>query len=478
MLKKILFLLLGILIVSCEKETIDIYDTLEIETIDESDEISRLFSETEMEVHVSTPFTIRENTQLLKNEDGFSQYYDGTLAHVHGNIQYTFDNEEYLFVSPAGDPPERGTGIEVGPLLYKRIKNKWVFIKSFNDVNLYMVRNYDMSEDGSHFVLGDAPEYTWLPSPPPGKGVGIPSNIYIGKILKDDIEFTLVNPDKKVWAHDVSIGDINNDGLLDVASAGDGTRLYFQKSDGTFEIDESKVEQNWNWFHPFAIDFIDVDDDSILEFVVSSYNMPSDETKYHNDLQVYKMDSDGIFKRTFHSENPNEFIQGIAGAGMIRTSDMDNDGLTDVVIRREGYGINIFNPTEIWKNNGDGTFSRLDIFGNSSVEENGHYGFEIIDINNDGFNDIALVGFHWGSELRINPPRDDEGFILNNLIHLNNGDGTFSKYNGKDLSGGEGFQIEIFYPIKINGKFRYIGKSSVPSPDGIISKLFEINFDL
>ena len=41
----------------------------------------------------------------------------------------------------------------------------------------------------------------------------------------------------------MSIGDINNDGLLDVASAGDGTRLYFQKSDGTFEIDESKVEQ-------------------------------------------------------------------------------------------------------------------------------------------------------------------------------------------------------------------------------------------
>ena len=60
-----------------------------------------------------------------------------------------------------------------------------------------MVRNYDMSEDGSHFVLGDAPEYFWLSSPPPGKAVGIPSNIYIGKILKNDIEFTLVNPDKK-----------------------------------------------------------------------------------------------------------------------------------------------------------------------------------------------------------------------------------------------------------------------------------------
>ena len=90
--------------------------------------------------------------------------------------------------------------------------------------------------------------------------------------------------------------------------------------------------------------------------------MPSDETKYHNDLQVYKMDSDGIFKRTFHSENPYEFSQGIAGAGMIRTSDMDNDGLIDVVIQREGPGVNMYGDTEIWKNDGDGTFSRLDIF--------------------------------------------------------------------------------------------------------------------
>ena len=108
--------------------------------------------------------------------------------------------------------------------------------------------------------------------------------------------------------------------------------------------------------------------------------------------------------------------------------------------------------------------------------EKGHYGFEIIDINNDGFNDIALVGTNRTGNLNVNPTNIDGGFILNNLIHLNNGDGTFRKYNGKDLSGGEGFQIEIFYPIKINGKFRYIGKSSVPSPDGIISKLFEIKF--
>ena len=93
MLKKILLILIGIVLVSCEKETIDIYDTLEIETIDESDEISRLFSETEMELHVSIPFIIRENTQLLKNEDGF--FHNTTMVHLHTYME-TFNTPSIM----------------------------------------------------------------------------------------------------------------------------------------------------------------------------------------------------------------------------------------------------------------------------------------------------------------------------------------------------------------------------------------------
>lgn len=471
MLKKILFLLLGILIVSCEKESFDdiIIDEITDTSIYNIDQV-------EFTTHRSGPFTIKQSFQLLKFEDGYSPQERTTWDHVHGNINYEYDGEEYLFMSTSAEDLNGDGAPDVGnPILFKRVNGLWVVLKKFPDVQLRMVRNYDMHTDGVHFVIGDAPEYR----PGYGNGViGIQSNIYFGKIIKDDIEFTLVNPSNPVWAHDASIGDINQDGRLDVLSTGDGYRVWYQTSNGSFELDEDKVDYQRNWYSTMTANLADLNGDSKLEFITGVYNFQPDVELYNN-LQLFSMDSsDGIYKKSFQSDNPHEFIQGEMGAGRIRTHDMDNDGLEDVIVQREGRGINFVAATEIWKNNGNGTFSRLDIFGTESEETGGHYGYEIMDINNDGYSDIALIGFHWGSELRLNPPYINKGFILNNLIWLNNGDGTFRKYNSKQLVGGEGFDIQIFYPVKIGNEFSYIGKSAEDTNDGIISKIFEIKFQL
>lgn len=478
MLKKIIFLILGIILVSCEKEEYYEFDIIDDTSITDTQSLSDNVSST---IINSGPFTIKKNTQELLFSDGFTPQDATSLSHVHGNIHYEHNGNDYLFVSSSSSYDTSNNTIYSGhPLLYKRVQEKWVLIKKFQDVTLSMVRNYDISSDGIHFVVGDAPEH------PPGSslGVGIKSNIYFGKIQEDDIVFTKVNPSYPVWAHDVSIGDINQDGILDILSTGDEFVIWYQNSDGSFTPDFDKIEYRRNWYMNLTIDLDDVNGDGSLEIITGVYNFQP-ETELYNNLQVYTIDPiDGIFKKTFQSTNPHEFIQGEMGAGKIRMHDMDNDGLKDAVVQREGRGIDYVSATEIWKNNGDGTFSRLDIFGSESEDTNGHYGYEVMDINNDGYNDIALIGFHWGSELRLQSPRIEFGFILNNLIWINQGDGTFQKYTQRELIGGEGVEIDIFYPIMLGDKFKYIGKKprigagAKISDDRLESVIYEIDFDM
>ena len=63
--------------------------------------------------------------------------------------------------------------------------------------------------------------------------------------------------------------------------------------------------------------------------------------------------------------------------------------------------------------------------------------FWVFDANNDGYLDILLRPFHYGSLYRTNPVWwnviESKGIKLNHLIWLNNGDGTFSYYSKEDL---------------------------------------------
>ena len=61
----------------------------------------------------------------------------------------------------------------------------------------------------------------------------------------------------------------------------------------------------------------------------------------------------------------------------------------------------------------------------------------VFDANNDGYLDILLRPFHYGTLYRTNPVwwnvYASKGIKLNHLIWLNNGNGTFSYYSNEDL---------------------------------------------
>ena len=122
------------------------------------------------------------------------------------------------------------------------------------------------------------------------------------------------------------------------------------------------------------------------------------------------------------------------GATSIKAFDFNNDGIKDISVAREDQKGNAF---EIWKGNGDGTFEPHFTSPLWSQNELQFREFIVFDANNDGYLDILLRPFHYGSLYRTNPVWWDvyssKGIKLNHLIWLNNGNGTFSYYSKKDL---------------------------------------------
>ena len=83
-----------------------------------------------------------------------------------------------------------------------------------------------------------------------------------------------------------------------------------------------------------------------------------------------------------------------------------------------------------------------------------------MDVNLDGLDDLILRPFHYGSLYRKNPVwwnvYENNGIMFNHLIWINQGDGSFSHYNEKELKV-EGINIDSIHPYMKNGKLHFVG---------------------
>jgi hypothetical protein len=178
-------------------------------------------------------------------------------------------------------------------------------------------------------------------------------------------------------------GDFDNDGLPDLfVGKGVGNNILYRNTGGgnftallTAPMSKEGGGGGGVW--------VDYDNDGRLDLFVSSYGQKG--FLYHNDGEA------GFTKIV-----QGGLVENVAQSSGNVWADFDNDGFIDLFMTQLG-GRNIF-----YRNNGDGTFSSLDV-GSVTADGGECAGPVSVDINNDGFSDLVLANY-----------RGNAGFIYRN----------------------------------------------------------------
>lgn len=206
----------------------------------------------------------------------------------------------------------------------------------------------------------------------------------------------------------IAAGDYDNNGYNDLLyGSGNGIVLLKANADGTafstFRKPENYLTQRTN--------FVDINNDGKLDAFVCDDNSPN---------RYYYNDGSG------NIGNQNQGALGIFPTGGNYASnwfDYDNDGDIDMHMSKCGQGGSGVggNIDEMYRNNGNGTFTNVAADANLAAPEQS-WSSAVGDFNNDGWMDIILG---------VNAASDG-----NTNVKRNNGDGTFTS-----VTAGSGFDL-------------------------------------
>ncbi len=214
-------------------------------------------------------------------------------------------------------------------------------------------------------------------------GDGTFDKITTGEVVNDE-----------AWSSDGSWADYDNDGDLDlfVANNNRASQLYANNGDGTF----SKAE-----------------DTGIVTYVTEAYGCSWADYDSDGDLDLIE---NGYYASLLYTNQGNgTFTHQEIGAGAEGSSwgDYDNDGDLDLMTTW---------PNSLFKNNGDGTFTEINLSGFDAES----YGSSWGDFDNDGDLDLFVA----------NSPGTDDG---DNFLYENNGDGTFRMNTASVIANDDGY---------------------------------------
>ncbi|HOW38937.1 MAG TPA: VCBS repeat-containing protein [Bacteroidales bacterium] len=391
----------------------------------------------------------------------------GINGSISGTVAYTKDGIEHLIVTPTLFTTE-----PLIPAIHLIKKNgAWIYEESYPDGSMGCARSSaSLNNEGAIAFADHGLELS--------SGTWPFGNILVARTIGDKLSWSTVSNARSFY-HSISSEDINNDGLKDIVGLHMGTRgdwtndnlhTYVQNTGETFSENRNIISlSEWPGNHGAGAVLVqNVMGDSRPEVIRADYGQnptyPSDRYSiaifsYNSNTQKYEMTKSpgaiGVFA------NPDR------GATSIKAVDVDKDGDSDLAIATEGTN---FNGIEIWLNDGQGNFSPSNQKLGFDPTQMSFREFEVLDIDNDGWEDIILNPYHYGKLFRIgsNGYSNGSGIILNNLIWKNNS-GTFAMLS-KDI------RLPDLVPtylkaFKINDKFYFIGIEGKPDGSLIITEI-------
>jgi len=377
------------------------------------------------------------------------QALTSTIYHFPAKVYMTTSGQEYIIHNPSARLTDNNSFEYVGPIQLKRENEQWRLDKIYKDIKIGNSRNTHILNNNSYLV-SSAPEL-------PG-GIGVPDQDYWVTMENGSLTWKKINPELR-WSHDISGGDLNNDGLMDVVCA-TPLSIFLQNANGTF----TKRDDLYKWeqrISAFAVEVADVMGDITPEIITGGY-FGSGNPLQRNNLAVYTLNKQtGKFEIIFDNQNPNIFFDVDLGATSIEVHDFDKDGKKDIAVAREGgfnERITPLRTIEVWKGDGNGNFTYLDKI-QYSQDQLDFTEFICKDVNNDGYIDIILNGNGGGDLFRV---KNQQGAWvktrLNHLIQLNDGKGNFSPFNGNDLDvEGAPNVPDYLYPFMRSNKLYFFG---------------------
>ena len=323
-------------------------------------------------------------------------------------------------------------------------RNDLLFDEKFN---IFTYRNY---YNGGGVALGDVNNDGLL-------DIYLSSNMGENKLYinEGDFKFKDVTAESgargtRAWSTGVAMADVNGDGFLDIYVCNSGdiqgdnkqNELFINKGDGKFtEMAEAYGLADQGYSTHAA--FFDYDNDGDLDVyllnnsyqAIGSFNKMQNERPKRDPVGGDKLFRNDGGKFTDVSEQAGIY-GSIIGFGLgVTIGDVNRDGWMDIFISND-----FFERDYLYLNNQDGTFTESLESAMRSISA-ASMGADIADINGDGLLDIFVTDMLPESQRRLKQVMTFENwdkFQFNkthgyhyqysrNMLHVNNGDGTFSE---------------------------------------------------